>query len=416
MAIQEQVTMEVLSFVRRFPCLSQTFVAQQYLGLKELGVSLTILADGGDDHDWVHTDMANRELLPQVRYHHIPASRRQRLLPALRLLALGPPPGLLKRLGLLNPWYGGMEAASLRLLFQAATVSACRPPDLLHAHFGPVGAMVAALRQAGVVEAPLITTFYGYDVSRTPAHTYRYLFQSGDLHLVLSQRMGLRLMEMGAPPEKIVIHPLGVNLSLFHPRAAAVHPTLNILSVARLVPKKGIADGLRAIAAAAAQIPLHYTIIGDGPCRAELEALAASLKIADRVTFLGGRPNQDVLDYLHHTDLLLAPSVTAPDGDAEGTPMVILEAQAAGIPVLSTYHAGITEIVVPGESAKLVAEHDWLAMQEGILELTSPSRRQQMGDVGRAFVERHHDSRQLSQRLFECYVAVNSQYSGRRSR
>jgi hypothetical protein len=71
---------------------------------------------------------------------------------------------------------------------------------------------------------------------------------------------------------------------------------------------------------------------------------------------------------------------------------------------------------VPGESAKLVAEHDWLAMQEGILELTSPSRRQQMGDVGRAFVERHHDSRQLSQRLFECYAAVNSQYSGRRSR
>ncbi|MEB3250888.1 MAG: glycosyltransferase [Cyanobacteriota bacterium] len=409
MAIQEQVTMEVLSFVRRFPCLSQTFVAQQYLGLKELGVSLTILADGGDDHDWVHTDMANRELLPQVRYHHIPASRRQRLLPALRLLALGPPPGLLKRLGLLNPWYGGMEAASLRLLFQAATVSACRPPDLLHAHFGPVGAMVAALRQAGVVEAPLITTFYGYDVSRTPAHTYRYLFQTGDLHLVLSQRMRLRLVDMGAPADKILIHPLGVNPSLFHPRAATLHPTLNILSVARLVPKKGIADGLRAVAAAAVHTPLHYTIIGEGPCRAELEALAASLAIADRVTFLGGRPNREVIDYLHHSDLLLVPSVTAADGHAEGTPMVILEAQAAGIPVLSTDHSGIAEIVVPGESAKLVPEHDWLAMKEVILDLTSPARRQAMGAVGRAFVEQYHNSRQLNQRLLECYETVRSQ-------
>lgn len=400
--------MEVLSFVRHFPCLSQTFVRQQYLGLKDLGVSLTILADSGDDHDWAHTDMANLELLPHVRYHNIPASRRQRLLPALRLLALGPPPGLLQRLALLNPWYGGTEAASLRLLFQAATASYCRPPDLLHAHFGPVGAMVAALRQSGVVEAPLITTFYGYDVSRTPAHTYRYLFQSGDLHLVLSQRMRLRLIEMGAPTERVVVHPLGVNPSLFHPRAATFHPTLKILSVARLVPKKGIADGLRAVSAAAVHTRLHYTIIGDGPCRAELEALAASLDIADSVTFLGGRPNREVLDYLHHTDLLLVPSVTAPDGDAEGTPMVILEAQAAGIPVLSTHHSGIAEIVVPGESAKLVPEHDWLAMKEVILELTSPSLRQKMGDVGRAFVERYHDSRQLSQRLLECYETFTS--------
>lgn len=402
--------MEVLSFVRHFPCLSQTFVRQQYLGLKELGVSLTILADSGDDHGWVHTARANHERLPQVRYHHIPTSRRQRLLPALRLLALGPPSGLLRRLALLNPWYGGMEAASLRLLFQAATTSYCPPPDLLHAHFGPVGAMVAALRQAGVVEAPLITTFYGYDVSRTPAHTYRYLFQTGDLHLVLSQRMRLRLMEMGAPPEKILIHPLGVNPALFHPRAATLHPTLNILSVARLVPKKGIADGLRAVAAAASHTPLHYTIIGDGPCRAELEALAASLDITDRVTFLGGRPNREVIDYLHHSDLLLVPSVTAADGDAEGTPMVILEAQAAGIPVLSTDHSGIAEIVVPGESAKLVPEHDWLAMKEVILDLTSPVRRQAMGAVGRAFVEQYHDSRQLNQRLLECYETLRSQW------
>lgn len=409
MVSKESLMMEVLSFVRHFPCLSQTFVGQQYLGLKDLGVSLTILADSGDDHDWVHTDMASRELLPQVRYHPIPPSRRQRLLPALRLLALGPPSGLPKRLALLNPWYGGMEAASLRLLFQAATVRSCPPPDLLHAHFGPVGAMVAALRQAGVVEAPLITTFYGYDVSRTPAHTYRYLFQTGDLHLVLSQRMRLRLVDMGAPPDKILIHPLGVNPSLFHPRAATLHPTLNILSVARLVPKKGIADGLRAVAAAAVHTPLHYTIIGEGPCRAELEGLAASLAIADRVTFLGGRPNREVIDYLHHSDLLLVPSVTAADGDAEGTPMVILEAQAAGIPVLSTDHSGIAEIVVPGESAKLVPEHDWLAMKEVILDLTSPVRRQAMGAVGRAFVEQYHDSRQLNQRLLECYETLRSQ-------
>ena len=108
--------------------------------------------------------------------------------------------------------------------------------------------------------------------------------------------------------------------------------------------------------------------------------------------------------------MLFRSSVTAADGDAEGTPMVILEAQAAGIPVLSTDHSGIAEIVVPGESAKLVPEHDWLAMKEVILDLTSSPRRQEMGAVGRAFVEQYHDLRQLNQRLLECYETVRSQW------
>ena len=402
--------MEVMVFARHFPILSEGFVQQQCAGLRALGVSLTILADGPYGSGLIHPDIAGSDLLTHVLYHNIPRPGLRRAQSVLRLLAAGPPPGLSRRLALLNPWFVGLQAGTLRLPFQAATVSRCRPPDLLHAHFGPMGAMVAALRRAGIVEAPLITTYYGYDVSKTAVGTsawaYRGLFRTGDLHLVLSETMRLRLQQMGAPAERIAVHPLGVNLSCFHPCRQRACPTLQVLSIARLVPKKGIADGLRAVAAAAACTRLHYTIVGDGPCRSELEVLAASLGIADRVTFLGWRLNSEVVARLHQADVLLVPSATAPDGDAEGTPMVILEAQAAGIPVVATRHGGIAEIVAGGKSTTLVAEHDWPAMKDSLLELTNPGLRRAMGEAGRSFVERHHDSCRLNRRLLQHYESV----------
>jgi colanic acid/amylovoran biosynthesis glycosyltransferase len=402
--------MEVMVFARHFPILTEGFVEQQCAGLRALGLSLTILADGPYGSGLPHPEIAGSDIRKQVRYHHIPPAGLQRLRSALRLLAAGPPSGLTRRLALLNPWIVGLQAATLRLPFQAATVSRCRPPDLLHAHFGPMGAMATALRTAGIAEAPLITSYYGYDVSKTAVGTsawaYRGLFRTGELHLVLSETMRLRLQQMGAPAERIAVHPLGVDLSLFHPHRPRARPTLQVLSIARLVPKKGIGDGLRAVAAAAAHIRLHYSIVGDGPCRSEWEALAASLGIADRVTFLGWRLNRDVVTHLHQADVLLVPSATAPDGDAEGTPVVILEAQAAGIPVVATRHAGIPEIVAEGESTRLVAENDWSAMKDSLLELTDPALRRVMGEAGRSFVERHHDSRRLSRRLLEHYECV----------
>jgi colanic acid/amylovoran biosynthesis glycosyltransferase len=402
--------MEVLFFARHFPILSEGFVQQQCAGLGELGVSLTVLAEGPYGADLTSPEVADNDLLNHVRYHDIPPPGLRRLCSALGLVVTGPPAGLWRRLALLNPWKVGPLAATLRLPFQAASVSRCSRPDILHAHFGPIGAMVTALRQAGIVDAPLITTYYGYDVSRTilgtSAWAYRRLFRTGDMHLVLSEAMRIRLQQMGAPADRIAIHRLGVDLSLFHPSGPSLRSKLQVLSIARLVPKKGIADGLRAVAALAAQSPVHYTIVGDGPCLPELRALAVSLGIADCVTFLGWRLNSEVVERLHQADVLLVPSATAPDGDAEGTPVVVLEAQAAGIPVVATRHAGIPEIVADRESAKLVAEHDWRGMKESLAELTDPSLRRAMGEAGRAFVERHHDNRRLSRQLLALYESV----------
>lgn len=404
--------MRVHAFARRFPSLSQTFVLSQCIGLLDLGAELTVFADGADTTGLSHPDVVASGIARRVRHYGIPEPWSRRPVPALQLMASSSPLTLRQRLALLAPWRGGREATSGRLLFEGATVARERSPDVLHAHFGPVGAMVDALRQADVVSAPLVTTFYGYDVSRTPASRYRSLFRNGDAFLVLSEAMRGRLLAMGAPAERVHVHRLGVDLARFAPAADAVpnaRGELHLLSIARLVPKKGLADALRAVARARAHVPaLRYTIIGDGPMRAELERLATSLGIADVVHVAGWMSQPDVLAVARTAHVLLAPSVTAPDGDAEGTPVAILEAQALALPVVATRHAGIPEVVVEGESALLADEHDVEALAGAIVRLADPRVAQRMGAAGRALVERQHDIRRLNRALLARFESLAS--------
>lgn len=410
--------MRVFAFARRFPSVSQTFVLGQCTGLVALGADLSIFADGADSAAATHPDVQRAGMLDRTRYHNIVEPWWRRLGPALRILAATPALSTRQRLALIHPGLGA-EARSLRLLFEAVNVSrASRAglPAILHAHFGPVGAMVEAIRSAGVVDAPLVTTFYGYDVSRTPARVYRRLFARGDAFLALSETMRTRLVEMGAPPERTHVHGLGVDLAKFSPRAPDHSPSgeYHLLSIARLVPKKGIADALRAVAIARRRVPsIRYTIIGDGPLRGTLEALARSLRIETHVRFVGWRVEPEVLSIARTAHAVLAPSVTAPDGDAEGTPVAILEAQALGLPVISTLHAGIPDVVQPGVSARLVREHDVDALAEAIEALEDPALRSRMGASGRSFVERRHDLHTLNRELLTRFSNLIVSYGGR---
>ena len=398
-------------FARRFPSLSQTFVLNQCTGLLDLGVDVTVFADGADATGLTQPDAVAGRLMDRIRHYAIPEPWSHRPLPALQLMATASSLSMRQRLALIAPWRGGAESRSGRLLFEGAAVAREPKSDVLHAHFGPVGAMVQSLRDARVLDAPLVTTFYGYDVSRTPASRYRALFRGGDAFLVLGEAMRARLLAMGAPPERVHVHRLGVDLGRFAPSGRARSPNaesvLHLLSIARLVPKKGIADALCAVARARARVAsLRYTIIGDGPLRAELERLASSLGIADVVDFAGWKTQQDVLAIARTARVVLAPSVTAPDGDAEGTPVAILEAQALAIPVIATHHAGIPEVVVDGETAILAKEHDVEALASAIVALADPQRSQRMGEAGRALVERQHDIRRLNEALLARFESL----------
>jgi colanic acid/amylovoran biosynthesis glycosyltransferase len=250
-------------------------------------------------------------------------------------------------------------------------------PTLVHAHFGPGG--VQALPLARSLRVPLLVTFWGFDATvkeEYARHSYSYraylrqrekLKREARLFIAVSGFIKEKLLEQGFPPDKVVVHHNAVDTETFRPDPATPRE-LTVLYVGRLVEKKGCKDLIRAMARVQAEIPgAELVLIGDGPLRPELEELAA--KSLDRYRFLGVQSPSIVRGWMNRAQLLGAPSATASTGDSEGLPTVVLEAQAMGLPVVSTFHSGIPEAVVHGETGFLVAEHDWEKLAEYIVRL-----------------------------------------------
>lgn len=405
--------MRVAFLVSSFPAVSESFILDQITGLLDRGCDVQIFAAQPRSPEPAHPEVELYKLMSRLHVSAMPQAYFDRPVAALRTAfdkrsALGRP-----ALMSLNIFRYGPPAASLRLFFEAQMCGA-RAFDIVHAHFGPNGLRARMLKEIGALSGHLVTSFYGYDVSQYPRmrgrNCYKPLFAQEGLFLVLGSVMREQLIGLGCDEKRIEIHPVGVNPRRFVPSVQpdASNGPLRILTVARLVPKKGIEYGLQAVA------ELHrrgdsvaYTVIGDGPLRPDLEALVDRLEIRRCVRFAGGRPRPEVVRALGEADVLLAPSVTSTTGDQEGTPTVILEALASGVPVVSTRHAGIPEIVDDGVSGLLVPERDVEALCAALARLRDdPQLRASMGARGRSTVENRHNINALNDRLLQIYRKI----------
>jgi colanic acid/amylovoran biosynthesis glycosyltransferase len=151
-------------------------------------------------------------------------------------------------------------------------------------------------------------------------------------------------------------------------------------------------------------------VAGDGPLRARLEALGRERLPAGVVRFLGAQTQDAIVPLVQSADIFLAPSVTGADGDIEGIPVAIMEAMALGLPVVSTRHSGIPELVADGESGLLVDEHDVAGLSDALSALAvDPERRARMGAAGRAIIAAEYDVSVLTDRLVALYQDVLDQ-------
>src|SRR5262245_40311090 len=293
--------------------------------------------------------------------------------------------------------------------------------DLIHAHFGTSG--MYALPYAARYRLPLIVTFHGVDVTVLDSWArflpYRWpyavlaprLLQRMTLGLCVSQEIYERLRALGAPADRLVIHRLGIDLNQFT-IGQRDSTTVQIVMAGRLVEKKGFEFGLQAFARVArAHAHTSLTIIGDGPRRRSLEQLASALAIGNRVTFTGVLSSREVSDQLRRSDVMLAPSVTGRDGNREGSPMTVKEASASQVVPVSTYHAGIPEIVEDGTTGFLVDERDVDGLADRLERLIrDASLRIRMGRAAREKMEREFDNRvQVDEleRLYDRAIAAN---------
>ncbi|MEA2482657.1 MAG: hypothetical protein QOC55_604 [Thermoleophilaceae bacterium] len=226
--------------------------------------------------------------------------------------------------------------------------------------------------------------------------------READLVVVTSEHARATLEELSGPLDQVRMLRLGVDLDRFHYRAPEARDRLRVLNVAQLVPRKGQAHLLEAIARLRENaVDIELTVVGGGEERARLEAQAGELGIGDRVTFRGALGQDDVLAAYRDADVFCLTSY------AEGQPVVVMEAMASGLPVVATRVAGTPELVADGQTGLLVdaGAPDQVAAALGRLA-GDEDLRQRLSRAGRERIEAEHDFHRLVAGLHDLIAEV----------
>lgn len=291
------------------------------------------------------------------------------------------------------------------------------PPDVLHAHFGPLGCLYAPVARR--LHRPLVVTFYGFDyekiLRKRPAlrQQYQRLFAQAARLVVASPFGAARLSALGCPSDNIVIVPPSPDLSVFsfHKKTKPAG-RLHLVQVATFMPKKGHLTTLEAVRQARPDCPgLRLTLAGeryDERLYREVLAFIEKHRLGECATLLPPVEHRQMPAFLAGFDAFIHPSQRAADGDHEASPVALLEAQAIGLPVLATRHADLPLLVAHEKTGLLVEEGDAEALAQAIRRFYAMEDAEYEGFArrARAHVEQNYDVRQSAERLRALYEAL----------
>lgn len=257
--------------------------------------------------------------------------------------------------------------------------------DVILAEYGTTGqAYIEIINELNI---PLIVHFHGYDAYKKKVikehNYYKEVFQTAKFIVAVSQHMAGELIKLGCPPNKIVLNVYGPDDTFFN-----VTPSFKrkqFIAIGRFVDKKAPYYLILAFREVVKEFPdARLIIAGSGELEPTCRNLVKYYKLAKNVIFPGVISPAQYRDFLAESLAMVQHSITAVSGDSEGTPLSILEASAAGLPVISTKHAGIPDIITNNHSGLLVEEHDVDEMVKQMLHLLeSPELAQQLGTNGK---------------------------------
>ena len=386
----------IVVLVKRFPRLSETFILNEFLELRRGGLPVDLIAIM-DPHER-HSQPEALALVPEVTY--LQSGRLRDELPSALRTARRHPTGTLRALAWTVTRHTRAAARNLVHALVLLDRLADGPPAHLHAHFLHSPAAIAYIA-AKVNGQPYSLTGHAKDIYTTLPQNVRMRCARARFVTTCTEANRTHLVtEIGLPPDVVHVCRHGIDTARFAQPARRPQPG-RILAVGRLVPKKGFDVLISACGELARRgHAVELVLLGGGDLKTELIETAREEGIADRVHLLGARPQQEVIDQLGTAQIFaLSPRVLA-DGDRDGVPNVLLEAMAAGLPVVSTAVSGIPELITDGVTGRLVPPDRADLLADVLAELLGDAElRVRLGEAGRRQVCEHASWRNAIQPL-----------------
>jgi len=284
--------------------------------------------------------------------------------------------------------------------------------DIVLVEYGMTGlGVMHACERANI---PFIVHFHGYDAYRHDclerySDRYRLMFNKAAAIIAVSKDMVEQLVSLGAIRERISYIPSGADPDMFADAAPGKSGPI-FVSVGRFVDKKAHYLTLLAFKKVNERFPQAKLIFaGDGPFLGVCKEIANAYGLNGSVTFLGSVTHEKVAEIMRMARAFVLHCITPESGNSEGTPNVIMEASAVGLPVVSTKHAGIIDVVVHGETGFLVEERDVDAMAEYMERLLeNPKQAERMGQAGRERIKQHFTMAISSEKVWQLIKKVVS--------
>lgn len=409
--------------MNEFPTLTETFILNQIVFLIEKGIEIHIFSLYSGNFTTLHKQFREFELENRVTYiTNIPKSPVQRVKEIFRFLKKQ---GLGKRFFnlayLLNPFEFGVTGLKLTYLLYFSRMYALKDFDLIHAHFGNIGVFIdkfVTKRLLGNI--PYIVSFHGYDLVPNQAEInkqlYHRMFLSAKMFTVNSNYTRGLLANLNPSVEpKVRFLPESLDTSLFQnlnePADRSENSLFRMVYVGRLVAWKGADTAIKILEKIVYESGItnvELTIIGRGPLQRDLEKIIFDKRLVDYVKLLGGLDQSTIKSILGQSDLFLYTGrYEQCTGRAENQGLVLMEAQAMGLPVVAFEVGGVGEGIINGKTGILVHSEDIEAFtKEVILLIKDLPKRSLMGIAAREFVKNRYDQNVLGNQLLEIYREV----------
>ena len=416
-------SLKVVYILLYFPRLTETFVAEEIQAIRSLGIDVRIISLLGAGpgptqpltqpllpYTWYAPDLQDPALW-KAQYHFLRKSPRlysSLLTNLLRQPLPGQPLALLaKRLVIF------LKAVAVAHYLEGSDT------QLLHTHFAWLSG-AAAWISARLLGLPFTVTVHAFDIYSNKNDLLRLVSRQASQVVAISDYNRSQVAALCTLPDEAIslIH-CGVNLAELQGQTQEqmerpVGTPLRILSVGSLVAKKGhsyLIDACHVLR----ERGLEFTcaIIGGGPGESALHQQIEAFGLQDHVELLGTRSHPEIINAYHQHDLFVLASVVSPSGDRDGIPVVLMEAGAMGLPLVSTRVSGIPELVRHGQTGLLVPPGDPDALVEAIMSLAAnPKMRTQLGKNARTLVEAEFSIESSADRLAVLFQHTCQEWMG----